>query len=182
MGRPSQYPLLLFAWALLAGASVLAKDSIAQAQWHTLTGSEKSFTVELPGEPEHTASELRTGAGAPYTMHQYVFEQGELAYVVQTAIYPDEVDLANPRANLQGGLDNAAKSMEGGRWASIDWATQQGHVAVGAVGECKGRAVRSFSVLAGRRIVALTYAGPPGSARTPDVDRFIGSLRLDSSP
>jgi hypothetical protein len=182
MGRSSPYVFVLFAWALLASALALAEDGIAQAQWHALTGSEKSFTVQLPGEPAYTESEIRTGAGAPYTMHQYVFEQGELAYVVQTAIYPDEVDLANPRANLQGGLDSAAKNMEGGRWASIDWATQQGHPAVGAVGVYNGRAVRSFSVLAGRRIVALTYAGPPGSAHAPDVDRFIGSLRLDMGP
>jgi hypothetical protein len=173
---------VVLAWALSAGAFALAEDSIAQAQWHTLTGSEKSFTVELPGEAQYTASELRTGAGAPYTMHQYVLEQGDLAFVVQTALYPDEVDLANPRANLQGGLDNTAKNMEGGRWASVDWATQQGHPAVGAVGVCKGRAVRSFSVLAGRRIVALTYAGPPGTANAPDVDRFIGSLKIDLHP
>ena len=54
-------------------------------------------------------AELKTGAGAPYTMHQYVFEEADLAYVVWTAIYPNEVNLGNPRANLQGGLDNVAK-------------------------------------------------------------------------
>jgi len=30
----------------------------------------------------------------------------------------------------------------------------------------------------GRQIVTLPYAGPPGSAKSPDVDRFMASLRV----
>jgi hypothetical protein len=176
--RPSRYPAWLRA-VLLAGAFAAADGAGAQGEWHTLTGSETSFTVELPAAPEHTASELRTGAGAPYIMHQYVLAEGDLAYLVETAIYPEEVNLASPRANLQGGLDSAAKGMEGGRWASVDWLTHQGYPAVNALGVRNGSAVRSFGVLAGRRMIMLTYAGPLGSAHAPDVDRFMASLRLD---
>jgi hypothetical protein len=162
--------------AALAGA-LRAEDA-----WQTMTGSEKSFTVELPAAPEYTTAELHTGAGAPYTMHQYVVNRGELAYVVWSATYPTEVNVATPRANLQGGLDNAAKGMEGGRWGSIDWVTHQGHVAVDAVGVRGGKAIRSFLVLKGRQIVSLTYAGPIGSTQSPDAARFIGSLKLDPTP
>jgi len=178
--QPSRYPAWLPA-LLLAGALAGADGAAAQG-WHTLTGADKSFSVELPAEPLHTASELRTGAGAPYTMHQYELDEGDFAYVVETAIYPDEVNFASPRANLQGGLDFAAKGMAGGRWASVEWLTHQGYPAVSAVGDRRGSTVRWFGVLAGRRIIILTYAGPPGSAHAPDVDRFMGSLRLDPSP
>ena len=51
------------------------------------------------------------------SLHQYLLEQGEVAYIVQTAIYPDDINVSNPRINLQGGLDNLAKGMEGGKWA-----------------------------------------------------------------
>jgi hypothetical protein len=154
----------------------------AQAHWQTVTGAEKRFSVELPAAPEYTASDLKTGAGAPYTLHQYVVDAGELAYVVQSTTYPAEVNLANPRANLQGGLDNVAKGLEGGRWTTIDWLSYEGHQAVSAVGVRGGNAVRSFSVLQGRNLVTLTFAGPPGSARSTDAERFIGSLRLVSAP
>jgi hypothetical protein len=153
-----------------------------QGHWQTLTGAERSFSVELPAAPAYSASELRTGAGAPYTLHQYVVDAGNLAYVVQATTYPPEVNLASPRANLQGGLDNAAKSLEGGRWASVDWLSYQGQLAVSAIGVRGSNAIRSFSVLKGRQLVTLTFAGPPGSARSADADRFIGSLKLDQVP
>jgi hypothetical protein len=153
-----------------------------QAHWQTLTGAERGFSVELPAAPAYTASELRTGAGAPYTLHQYVVDAGNLAYVVQSTTYPPEVNLASPRANLQGGLDNAAKGLEGGRWGSVDWLSYQGQLAVSAIGVRGSNAIRSFSVLKGRQLVTLTFAGPPGSARSADAEHFIGSLKLDQSP
>jgi hypothetical protein len=170
--------LAIVALAVAAlGSGLRAEDA-----WQTMTSSEKSFTVELPAAPDYTTTELRTGAGAPYTMHQYVVNRGDLAYLVWSATYPAEVNVAAPRDNLQGGLDNAAKGMEGGRWGSIDWMTHQGHVAVDAVGVRRGKAIRSFLVLKGRQIVSLTYAGPIGSAQSPDAARFIGSLKLDPAP
>jgi hypothetical protein len=86
--------------------------------------------------------------------------------------------VSNHKANLQGGLDNAAKNMEGGKWASVGWQSHQGLTAVDAIGVRGEHAIRSFSVMKGRQIVTLTYAGPPGSARSADVDRFVGSLRI----
>jgi hypothetical protein len=154
------------------------RSAIGQASWHTIAGADKSFTADVPAAPKYTAVQMKTGAGAVYTMHQYLLEQGDIAYVVQTAVYPAEVNVSNPRANLQGGLDNAAKNMEGGKWASIDWLTHQGLTAVNAVGVRAGNAIRSFSVLKGRQIFTLTYAGPPGTAQSPDVDRFVASLRV----
>jgi len=177
ISRRARQAIVALTLAALAGSGLRADDA-----WHTMSGSEKSFTVELPAAPDYTTQELRTGAGAPYTMHQYVVYRGDLAYVVWSATYPAEVNVATPRANLQGGLDSAAKRMEGGRWASIDWVTHQGHVAVDAVGVRDGRAIRSFLVLKGRQIVSLTYAGPIGSAQSPDAARFIGSLKLDATP
>jgi hypothetical protein len=156
-------------------------DSATSAQptnWHTVTGSDRSFTAEMPAAPTYSSIPMRTSAGSGYTMHQYLLEQTAVAYVVQTAVYPADVNVSNHRANLQGGLDNAAKNMEGGKWASVGWTTRQGLTAVEAVGVRGEHAIRSYSVMKGRQIVTLTYAGPPGSAQTGDVDRFINSLRI----
>jgi hypothetical protein len=111
-------------------------------------------------------------------MHQYIAEVGDLAYVVQTAIYPADVDISKPRATLQVALDNAARNMDGGKWASVDWPAWQGLTAYDAIGVRQGSAIRSFSTMKGRQIVTLVYGGPAGSARSPDADRFVASLRM----
>ena len=148
------------------------------AGWHTMAGPDRSFTADLPAEPKYTTTPMKTSAGSGYSMHQYLLELGSVAYVVQTAVYPADVNVSNHKANLQGGLDNAAKNMEGGKWASIGWTTHQGLTAVDAIGVRGEHAIRSFSVMKGRQIVTLTYAGPPGSVRSADVDRFVASLRV----
>ena len=146
--------------------------------WHTVTDPERAFTAELPAAPKYTATQMKTATGSLYTVHQYLLEQGEVAFIVQFAVYPDDINVANPRTNLQGGLDNLAKSMDSAKWGSVDWVTHQGLTATDAVGLRSGHAIRSFSVMKGRQIFTLIYAGAPGTARSSDVNRFVGSLRV----
>jgi hypothetical protein len=148
------------------------------AAWHTLSGPGHSFTADLPAAPAYTTSEMKTGTGSLYTVHQYLFEQGDVAYIVQTATYPEDINVSNPRTNLQGGLDHLARTMEGARWASIEWVSHQGLTATDAVGTRSGHAIRSYSVMKGRQVFTLIYAGGPGTARAADVNRFVGSLRV----
>jgi hypothetical protein len=143
-----------------------------------VTGPEKSFTADLPAPPKYTTTEVKTGTGSRYTVHQYLLEQGDVAYIVQMATYPEDINVSNPRTNLQGGLDNLAKSMEGAKWMSIDWVSHQGLTASDAVGTRSGHAIRSFSVMKGRQVFTLIYAGEPGTARSADVNRFVASLRV----
>ncbi len=154
--------------AVLLGVAMLAWAGGAWAQspgaqslgvWHKMTGPDRSFTAELPSDPRYTATQMKTGTGAAYTMHQYMVEVGDIAYVVQTASYPPDVDISKPRDNLQGGLDNAAKHMDGGKWLSVDWATKQGLTAYDAVG-CSARPGGA---------VLLVHRGPPD--RDPHVRR-----------
>jgi hypothetical protein len=143
-----------------------------------VTGPEKSFTAELPAAPKYTTTEMKTGTGSLYTVHQYLLEQGDVAFIVQAATYPEDINVSNPRTNLQGGLDNLAKSMEGAKWSSVDWVTLQGLTATDTVGLRGGHAIRSFSVMKGRQVFTLIYAGAPGTARSADVNRFVASLRI----
>jgi hypothetical protein len=146
--------------------------------WHTVTGPEKTFTADLPAAPKYTTTQMKTGTGSLFTVHQYLLEEGDVAYILQTAVYPEDINVSNPRVNLQGGLDNLAKGMEGAKWASVDWVTHQGLAAIDAVGLRSGHAIRSFSVMKGRQVFTLIYAGAPGTARSADVNRFVSSLRV----
>lgn len=168
----------LAAVLMVVAATVSGPAARAQEAWQTLTVAEDAFTAELPDKPKYSTVQMKSGQGFPYTMHQYLLEKGAVAYVVQTAVYPKDVNVANPQANLQGGLDNAAKNMEGGKWETVSWVKYQGLTASDAIGLRSGHAIRSFSVMRGARIVTLTYAGPPDTARSPDAERFMKSLRL----
>jgi hypothetical protein len=170
------------AHALLAGVLLTMTAFLTQAQqsvdWKSVVGLDRSFTAEMPGVPNYSEQPLKSIGGTAYTMHKYLLDQGNVAYVIQTALYPTDVDVSSPKGNLQAGLDNAAKKMNGEKWSSISWVEHQGLVAVDAVGTQGEFEVRSYSVMKGSQIVTLTYGGPPGSARTPNVDRFVNSLQI----
>jgi hypothetical protein len=150
----------------------------AEHSWHTVTGPQGSFTAALPAPPKYATAEIKTATGSSYTLHQYLLEQGKAAYIVQWAVYPDDINVANPRANLQGGLETLAKGMEGAKWASVDWISFQALTAVDAIGTRSGHAIRSFSAMKGSQVFTLIYAGAPGTARSDDVNRFVASLRI----
>lgn len=147
-------------------------------QWESVIGPDRSFTGEMPAVPRYSEEKLKSGAGTAYTMHVYVVDQGDAAYVIQTAVYPTDVDVSSPKTNLQAGLDNAAKNMKDGEWTSVRWLEHQGLVAVDVLGTRAELELRNYSVMKGSQIFSLTYAGPPGSARTPNVDRFVNSLQI----
>jgi hypothetical protein len=166
--------------ALGAVLFALAGTALAQEPWHTMTGPDRTFTAELPAAPKYTPTQVATPAGVAYTMHQYQLEQAETAFIVQSVLYPKDVNISNPQMVLQSSLERTAKSMDGGKWTSIDWIKQAGGTAVEAVGLRGGSELRSYSVLKGRQLYIMIYIGPPGTARSTDADRFIASLKLGS--
>lgn len=166
--------------AMTLGVALLATAAVAVAQdaWHTMTGPDQSFTVELPAAPKYTPTQLSGPASTTYTMHQYQLEKGEAAFIVQYIVYPAGIDVSNPQHNLQSGLNASGKTMEGGKWGSIKFVKHGTLPAADAVGIADGNDVRSYSVVKGRQLATLIYVGPKGSARSPDVERFIASLKL----
>lgn len=173
--RRIAFAAVLFACVALAAA--WPGRGSAQDAWHALLSEDKAVSAELPGAPKYSTVQLLSGQGFPYTMHSYVFQRDAATFQVQTATYPKDVYIV-PQANIQGGLDSAAKNMEGGKWASVNWTRHQNLTAADAIGVRSGNAVRVFSVIKGMRLVTLTYVGPPDSARDPDVERFLKSLKL----
>jgi hypothetical protein len=176
--RTRAAPKLGLALALLA---LFHLSAVAQeTAWHTMSGPENTFTAELPTEPKYTTTQLRApGTGTAYTMHQYLLDDDQRAFIVQSIVYPKDVNLSDPQATLQNALNNTAKRMEGGKWTTIDWVKHEGGLtAVDVVGARDGQEVRSYLVIKGRQVFTLIYAGPPGSARSGDAARFLGSLKV----
>ena len=171
---------LLGVLTVLFGIAVFVLDGTAfgQETWQRMTANDGSFNVEMPGQPKYSAEPQKTAKGSEFTMHQYLLELDTRAFVVQIATYPQEVNVSNTRNNIQSGLDNTAKDMEGGKWINVRWTTYQGLTASDATGVKSGYSIRIFSVTKGRTIYTLTYGGPADTAQGADANRFINSFLI----
>jgi predicted secreted Zn-dependent protease len=160
-------------------AAMAASEVFAQSTWYAVRGVDHSFIVDMPGEPIYKVIDTRTPAGTAFAYHSYSLEYRRLSFVAQTALYPADVDVRQPRLNLQSVLDDRAQRLAGGKWTSVEWRDVQGVPAAESVGSVQGGSVlRQLVVLKGRRYVSLAYLAPADALRTPEAERFFKSLRL----
>ncbi|CAN5764578.1 hypothetical protein BH11PSE3_BH11PSE3_02380 [soil metagenome] len=170
------------AFSMGCPVAIAADDAIAQAQptvWYAVRGVDNSFYVDMPGEPVYKVIDTRSPDGAAFAYHSYSLEVRGLSFVTQTALYPADVDVRQPRLNLQSVLDDRAQRLAGGKWTSIEWRDLQGTPAVESVGAIAGgKLLRQLVLLKGRRFVSLAYLAPANALRTPEAERFFKSLRM----
>jgi len=179
LGRRASGRLLLAAPIVLAATA--ARAQIQKPAWMVVQGADGSFTVDMPGPPTYKLLDTTSPGGTSFVLHSYSLEFRRLSFVAQTALYPADVDVSVPRANLQGVLDDRARRLEGGRWTRLDWRDIQGAPAAESVGSVAGGSVlRQLVVLKGRRFVSLAYLAPADALRTPEADRFFKSFRMGS--
>ena len=164
----------------LLAVLLAASPACAQAVWYAVRGADRSFIVDMPGEPVYKMIDATSRGGARYVLHSYSLETGRLSFVAQTAVPPD-LDVGDSRRALQGILDERAARLDGGKWTRIDWRQVQGAPAVDSTGPVQGgRMLRQLVVLRGRRVVSLACLGPSEALRGADAERFFASLRFPS--
>jgi hypothetical protein len=177
------------AWhlALMAGAPAaqaqlkqpLPPSQTPQSVWYAVRGPDNSFIVDMPGEPLYKLVDTVSLGGTPFVYHSYSLDYRGLSFVAQTALYPADVDVRQPKLNLQSALDDRAQRLAGGKWTRIDWREVSGAPAAESTGSVPGGGLlRQLVLLKGRRYVSLACLGPADALRTPEVERFFRSLRL----
>jgi hypothetical protein len=151
------------------------------AVWYAVRGVDRSFIVDMPGEPAYKVIDAVSTGGVRYANHSYSLDNGRLSFVVQTALLPAVVDVSDPRRALQAVLDDRATRLDGAKWTRVDWRQVQGLPAVESSGPVQGgRVLRQLEVLRGRRIVSLACLGAADAVRGPEAERFFASLRFPS--
>lgn len=159
--------------------AMAAGGASAQTGWVAVPGADNSFLVDMPGTPVYKVIDTATPAGTAFVYHSYSLEYRRLSFVAQTTLYPADVDVRQPRINLQSALDDRAQRLAGGKWTQVDWKQVQGAPAVESIGPVAGgSALRQLSLLKGRRFVSLGYLAPADAMRAPEAERFFRSLRL----
>jgi hypothetical protein len=161
---------------MAAGA---ARAQAQQTIWFAVRGADHSFIVDMPGEPVYKLIDTASPGGTRFVYHSYSLDYRRLAFVAQTALYPADVDVRQPKLNLQSVLDDRAQRLAGGKWTKIDWREVQGAPAADSVGPIQsGSVLRQLVLLKGRRYVSLACLAPADALRTPEAERFFQSLRL----
>jgi hypothetical protein len=169
--------------ALLLAASAAAQQKalVLSLKWYLVQIDDGAFTVEMPGIPDHRLVNDATQLGTPFVLHSYSLESGGFSYLVQTALYPTEADVAQPRRLVQTALDDRTKVLEGRKWSKVDWRDVAGATAADSSGLLKGgNALRQLVLLKGRRFVSLAFMGPAVSIAGAEAERFFRSLKLKS--
>ena len=142
-------------------------------------GPDNAFIVDMPGDPVYKLIDTVSPGCTKFVYHSYSLDYRRLAFVAQTALYPADVDVRQPKLNLQAVLDDRAQRLAGGKWTRIDWREVSGAPAAESIGSIAGGSVlRQLVLLKGRRYVSLACLGPAEALRTPEVERFFRSLRL----
>ena len=170
----------------LAVSAALPTETWAQPKplalpstWYGVQIDGNAFTVELPGIPDYRQLNDASARGTAFVLHSYSLEAGGYSYVVQTATYPADVDVGDPRRLIQAALDDRAKVLEGGKWSKVDWRTVAGVAAADSTGPLKGgNALRQLVLLKGRRLVSLAFMGPAASTAGTEAERFFKSLKM----
>jgi hypothetical protein len=164
---------------LAAGAAAQQKPLVLALKWYVVQIDDGAFTVELPGIPDHRLVNDVTRLGVTFMLHSYSLEAGGYSYVVQTALYPTDADVAQPRRLIQTALDDRAKVLEGSKWSKVDWRDDAGAIAAESWGPLKGgNSLRQLVLLKGRRFVSLAFMGPAASISGAEAERFFKSLKL----
>jgi len=159
--------------------AVAASGLSAQTTWYAVRGPGNAFIVDMPGEPIYKVLDTQSPGGTAFAYHSYSLEYRRLSFVAQTALLPADIDLRQPRAYLQSVLDDRAQRLAGGKWTSLNWRDVQGVPTADSIGSVQGgNMLRQLVLLKVRRYVSLACLAPADALRTPEADRFFGSLRL----
>jgi hypothetical protein len=164
---------------------LLAVTGTAQAQkkqietWYGVRVEDNAFTVEMPGIPDHRIVNDASARGTAFQLHSYSLEAGGYSYVAQTALYPEDVDVTQPRTILQAALDGRSQQLVGRKWKSADWREIGGAAAVESTGALVGgNVLRQLNLLKERRFVSLAFLGSAAGATGAEAERFFKSLKL----
>jgi hypothetical protein len=156
-----------------------APPAFGQSVWYAVRGADRSFIVDMPGEPTYKVIDAVSSTGTRYANHSYSLNSGRLSFVAQASLVPTGIDVSDPRRALQAVLDERAPRLDGGKWSRVDWRQVQGLPAVESVGAVQGgRMLRQLVVLRDRRIVSLACLGAADAVRSAEAERFFASLRF----
>ena len=146
-----------------------AQDNSKMALFNCKEGS---FSVVVPGEPEHTAKDLTSPAG-PTTLHSYQVNNGPATYIVAYSDY-GQLDVDKSLVNV---VDGQAKSLNG-KVVADKSLTVNGHPGRRVRIESKDFIFLTMVVVSGNRLYQVLFGMPQGAELPPRAEEFLSSFKI----
>jgi hypothetical protein len=135
------------------------------------------YSVQFPGTPTESSSEISLGTSGTTTLYQALLDQGSVSYLVAWCDYPAGYLDSDPQTALAGFRDNLVKA-EKGTLTSDDAIDLNGVPARAFV--ITGQDGSTFSVhdvLSGQRLYQVVVTAGSGSTAA-GADDFLNSFRV----
>lgn len=171
-----------FVVAFAVTASIWASTAAAQ-QWQEYKPAGAGYRVEMPGAPAARSREIKMAPG-PASYHSASVALEQRSFLVSHVVFPAGAGPADPQKAFDGMRENQRSSAlargasELGIVRDERRFTLDGAPATRVVIENSDSVMRILAVLNGNTLYQVIYVGPPGSATTPDVERFMASFAL----
>ena len=171
--------------ALLIVLAALAWPLAAAAQqWQEYKPDAAGYRIDMPGPPAARSQETKTAAGtASYHSATVVLEQR--SFFVSHAVYPAGAIPADAQKEFDRLREGQRRSglvrtgePELGMVRGEQRFTLDGAPATRLTIEKDDSVMRILAVLKANILYQVIYVGPPGSATSPDVERFMTSFAL----
>lgn len=154
----------------------------AQGAWHKIDGVDGAFTINMPAAPQYStrAGRVVDIGLAEYAATLHFYAAGHLGrlFAVETVIYPPELQHWSAHTKILERMAMIEKNLDGKKWSTINWKQHQGRTAIDAVALAGGAEVRVLITAQGHQVFTAFYNGPIGTARSLEVNYYIGSLNI----
>lgn len=171
-----------FVVVFVVTVSIWANGGAAQ-QWQEYKPAGAAYRVEMPGTPAARSREIKMAPG-PASYHSASVALDQRSFLVSHVVYPAGAGPADPQKAFDGMRENQRSSglargaSEVGTVRDEKRFTLDGAPATRFVIENSDSVMRILAVLNANILYQVIYVGPPGSATSADVERFMASFAL----
>jgi hypothetical protein len=164
-------------------AAALATMGVATAQpadWETVIVEEGSFTVSMPGRPEHDVMRDETPQLGKVEVHTLRYRDAATTFMVGFVAYESAVAM-DARAEIESNRDHLVRGVKATVLEQRDIGFEGGS-GIEFTAESTAYRIKSRVYFRDNRSYQLIAAVRKGEQDAAAVERFLGSLRLLQKP
>ncbi|MGH8632394.1 MAG: hypothetical protein ACREU7_16720 [Burkholderiales bacterium] len=166
--------------AALAASLALSAAAAEDGEWRTITVDSGSFSISMPGEPEHNVTRDETPQLGKIEVHTIRYRGTPTTYLVGYVSYASDVPM-DPRTEMESNRDHFIQGV-GAKVIEQHDIGLEGGTGIEFTAESAGYQIKSRVYFRNNRSYQLIAAVRKGEQDTAAVERFLGSLRLLGKP
>lgn len=165
---------------IAASAAAMSVAGAQPADWETVIVEEASFSVSMPGRPEHDVMRDETPQLGKVEVHTLRYRGTATTFMVGFAAYASAVAM-DPRAEIESNRDHLVQGVKATLLEQRDIGFEGGS-GIEFTAESAAYRIKSRVFFRGNRSYQLIAAVRKGEQDAAAVERFLGSLRLLEKP